>query len=82
MLKIHHNLHLPIPRTTHSTRHVELSPVVPENDELIMAIEQEARGSDSWVLEGSEDAEKLDTFWAGVASDLKKDPDWFDFAND
>ena len=83
MLKIHHGIHLPVPHMTHSTEHMQLSPVTSESDELIVAIEQGGQNSESkWVLDGSQDVGELATFWAGVESDLKKDPDWFDFAED
>jgi|APMI01.1.fsa_nt_gi hypothetical protein len=83
MLKIHKSLHLPVPHMTHSTERMQLSPVTSENDELIVAIEQDSqKGEAKWVLEGPQDVGELATFWAGVESDLKKDPDWFDFAED
>ena len=81
MLKINHNFHLPVPHQLHSTSHLELSPVRSEGDELIEAIEH-YQDEANWTLDNTPDVQGLDEFWTTVEDDLKKDPDWFDFAED
>lgn len=81
MLKLHHNYHLPVPHVMHSTRKLVLSPAQPEDDELIMAIDQ-ARADDNWTLDNTPDVASLDDFWSHVEEDLKKDPGWFSFTED
>ncbi len=81
MLKINHNFHLPVPHQLHSTPHLELSPVRGDGDELIEAIEHDHEEA-NWTLDNTPDVQRLDEFWTHVEDDLKKDPDWFDFAED
>jgi hypothetical protein len=80
MLKLHHSFIPHLPALTHGSHALQLSPVTSDNDELIQAIEDEHR-KDSWQLDAT-DAEGLVEFWAGVEEDLKKDPEWFSFADD
>lgn len=81
MLKINHSLHFPVPHQMHSTSHLVLSPVSSDGDELIEAIERDHQQA-NWTLDSTPDVQQLDEFWTHVEDDLKKDPDWFDFAND
>lgn len=81
MLKITHGFHLPVPHQSHSTARVTLSPVASDSDELIEAIEYDHHDS-SWTLDRTPDVRQLDEFWTHVEDDLKKDPTWFDFAED
>ena len=81
MLKLNHAHHLPVPHLLHSTQRLELSPVASENDELIMAIEQD-HAADNWTLENTPDVASLDDFWTHVEEDLKKDPEWFSFSEE
>ncbi len=81
MLTLHHSHHLPLPHLKHSTGKLALSPVQSDGDELIESIEQE-QANDTIQLENTPDIERLDEFWTGVEEDLKKDPGWFDFADD
>lgn len=81
MLKLHHAHHLPLPHLRHSWHRLVLSPVASENDELIMSIEQE-HAADNWTLDNAPDVAGLDEFWTHVEEDLKKDPEWFNFAED
>lgn len=52
-----------------------------ERDELIEAIET-VREEDVLRLENTPDVVGLEDFWSHVEEDLKKDPDWFNFAED
>ena len=52
-----------------------------EGDELIEAIEHD-QDEANWTLDNTPDVQGLDEFWTTVEDDLKKDPDWFDFAED
>lgn len=81
MLQLHHAHRFPIPHLTHSAHKLVLSPVSSENDELIMAIEQE-HASNNWTLENNPDVAGLDDYWTHVEEDLKKDPEWFNFSED
>lgn len=81
MLTLHHAHHLPLPHLQHSTSRLTLSPVSSDGDELIESLEQE-RADDTIQLESTPDVVQLDEFWTGVQDDLKKDPSWFDFAED
>lgn len=81
MLKINHSLHFPVPNHTHSTSHMVLSPVSNDGDELIEAVERD-REQANWTLDNVQDVQQLDEFWTHVEEDLKKDPGWFDFADD
>jgi len=81
MLKLNHTHHLPVPHLFHSTQRMELSPVQSERDELIEAIET-VREEDVLRLENTPDVVGLEDFWSHVEEDLKKDPDWFNFAED
>lgn len=58
-----------------------LSPVVDDADEIISSLET-AKAEDTIELENTPDVASLDTFWSGVEDDLKKDPSWYDFAED
>ena len=79
MLKLRHRLsRSPF---SQSTRRLRLSTVHHEDDELIEAIEKDHDG-EVWTLDKTPDADGLDKFWTNVEADLKKDPEWFDFAND
>jgi hypothetical protein len=80
MLHLHHSLLPHLPSLSHGSHVLQLSPVTSDNDELIQAIEEEHR-KDSWQLDAT-DAQSLDEFWTGVEEDLKKDPEWFTFADD
>ncbi len=81
MLQISHNAHFPVPHQTHSTSHLTLSPVESDGDELIEAIEHDHE-AENWTLDRSPDVQGLEDFWTHVEEDLKKDPGWFDFAED
>jgi hypothetical protein len=59
-------------------RHLKLSAVAHEDDELITAIEHD-HDDEVWTLEKTPDVARLDEFWTGVEEDLKKDPEWFSF---
>ena len=80
MLKIHHQVHLPIPHMHHSSQKVVFSPAHADNDELIQAIEHDAQ-NEQWQLTDT-DGESLTSFWNGVEQDIAKDPEWFSFAED
>ncbi len=63
-----------------SVRPLTLSAVCSEDDELIQDIEQSTE--QPWELVEVPDVQQLDQFWTGVEDDLKKDPEWFTFAED
>ena len=81
MLKLNRAHHLPIPHLRHSTKVVQLSRVQSESDELIVDIEKD-HSANNWTLDNIPDVDELDKFWTTVESDLKKDPDWYNFAED
>ncbi len=77
-LKSSHHFHLPhMP----SLRTLQLSPVVDDDDEILQSLATDHE-EDTLVLEDVPNVQALDTFWNGVEEDLKKDPTWFDFANE
>lgn len=61
-------------------KHLALSPVPDEDDELIRAIEAD-RG-ETWQLDPMPDTTALGEFWAGVEDDLHNDPTWVSFSDD
>ncbi|MFZ1258082.1 MAG: hypothetical protein WAQ25_01295 [Candidatus Saccharimonas sp.] len=77
MLKIH-SRHLFAPRTFSTTRRMSLSAVKDDNDELLA----DTTADSTWTLDNEPDVRALDDFWSAVQDDLKKDPEWFNFADD
>ena len=61
-------------------RHLELSPVPDEDDELIQAIE--ADHEEPWQLDPTPDTTALGEFWSGVEDDLHNDPTWETFTDE
>ena len=54
-----------------------------DNDELTQAIASDPIDHDNnWTLDERPDTSELEAFWSEVARDLKKDPEWTDFANE
>ncbi len=53
-----------------------------EDDELIQAIESDRRKNATFSLSGDPDVDGITEFWTSVQRDLKKDPNWYTFAND
>ena len=81
MLKLKHHFHLPnITFDAHPP--LELEPIpVDDGDELTQAIAADPIDhDDNWTLEERPDQTELESFWSEVTNDLKKDPDWTDFA--
>lgn len=81
MLKIHHPHSLNLPQLHQPLHRLQLSRVTSDGDELIKDIES-GHEADTIQLEEAADSETLGEFWTGVEDDLKKDPTWFDFAED
>ena len=83
MLKLKHHMHLPS-LTLAARQPLHLAPVPvsdDDDDELTQAIAADpADHDDNWTLEERPDTRELESFWTDVATDLKKDPDWTDFA--
>ncbi len=82
MLHLHHKHSLPIPHFQHSSRRMVLSPARSEQDELIGAIESDHAKNEAWQLDDGPDEAALDKYWKTVEDDIKKDPTWFNFADD
>jgi len=82
MLKLKHSLHLPeISFDSHPP--LELAPIQIDDDELSQAIAHDAVDhDDNWTLDERPDTQELESFWAQVTDDLKKDPDWVDFGKE
>ncbi len=83
MLKLKHHIHLPSwTLGSHTPLHLAPVPVNDnDNDELTQAIAADpADHDDNWTLEERPDTRELESFWSEVTTDLKKDPDWTDFA--
>lgn len=59
---------------------LQFSPIPSEDNELIQAIEQDAR-YDQWNLE-SLDTEQLNRFWSSVQDDIANDPEWVRFSEE
>lgn len=68
MLHLFHKIHLPT--------------VDPLGGGLAEEIVAEQAEPDHMTLEESIDANELATEWNEIVSDVKKDPDWFDFSED
>ncbi len=79
MLHLNHSFNFHLPHFT-SSKELQLSPIVSEDDELIQDIEQSA--GQTWELVDAPDVQGLTQFWTGVEDDLRGDPTWFAFSND
>lgn len=85
MLKLKHSFHLPkISFESHSPLELAPIPIVDtDNDELTQAIRSDPIDHDNdWKLDERPDVNELESFWAEVTDDLKKDPEWTDFAKE
>lgn len=80
MLKLRKTFSLNFLQNLRWTSRPELSRVADDSDELIHAIQLE-RENDTIELENTT-AQQLGRYWAGVEEDLKKDPSWYDFADE
>lgn len=82
-MRLNHSRHFHMPHVDLHTTRMELSPVLADDDELSLAIDNEvsAREND-WELEERPDTTQLDAFWSEVQQDIRKDPDWVDFSKD
>lgn len=63
----------------HANHNLELSPITPEDDELLRSIEN---AHEETMQLDAQDARELDSFWTGVVEDIEKDPTWFRFSDD
>ena len=81
MLKLHRN-HFPhFPDHDHDVPHLmQLSTVAIEGDELLSAIEDDKR-KDDWQFDTT-DTEDLASSWEKIVEDVRKDPEWFNFADE
>lgn len=80
MLKLRKTFSLNFLQNLRWTSRPELSRVADDSDELIHAIQLE-RENDTIELENTT-AQQLGRYWSGVEEDLKKDPSWYDFADE
>ncbi len=84
MLNIKHKLQLGFPHITFDAPHhrMQLSPVVADTEDDLLAELERLQQEDSLTLEETPDPYQLESFWNGVSEDLKNDPQWFDFSVD
>lgn len=78
MLKIRHSHRFSVPHVRHGSQPMALSGPIPEDDELIQAIESD-RNRENWTLSHEPDVRGLENFWADVQADISRDPTWFTF---
>ena len=77
MLKIKQKIHCTLPRFTVWHHRPQLSRPVPENDELIEAIDDEMEANDDdWQLAERPDTKELVQYWDKVEDDIQHDPKW------
>lgn len=82
MLKLKKRLQLPS-LASFSTKQLALSPVIDEDDELIVDAEQQARERDDrWTLDATPDTEQLQRDWEEITDDIRHDPEWITFSDD
>lgn len=82
MLKLKKRLQFP-QLSNLGSKQLALSPVVNEDDELIVDEEQQAQiRDDRWTLEATPDTEKLQHDWEEITEDIRHDPEWISFSDD
>jgi hypothetical protein len=81
MLKFHRNPQFDFPHSIRgSFQHkFAFAPVIDEQDELINGIKEASEST--WDLSDQPEG-ALEAFWDNVVADVRKDPQWNDFAND
>lgn len=81
MLKLKQHFHLPsIAFDSHPPLQLAPVPADDDNDELTQAIAADPIDHDNnWTLDERPDTTELESFWAEVTRDLKKDPGWGKF---
>lgn len=84
MLKLKHRFHLPdLSFDSHPPLQLEPIPAFDDDDELTQAIAADpVDHDDNWTLDERPDQSQLESFWAEVTSDLKKDPGWGKFESE
>lgn len=83
MLKIKQKIHFTLPRFTVWHHRPQLSRPVPENDELIVAIDADTTShGDDWQLSERPDSKQLVEYWTEVEEDIKHDPKWITIAEE
>lgn len=84
MLKLKHHIHLPsITFGSHPPLQLAPIPMDDDGDELTQAISSDPIDhDDNWTLDERPDQRELESFWSEVSTDLKKDPEWTDFAKE
>lgn len=82
MLKLKKRFHFPN-FSGFSSKELVLSPVVDEDDELIVDPEQQAQTRDDrWTLDATPDTEQLQRDWEAITEDIRHDPEWITFSDD
>lgn len=77
MLKIKQKLHITLPHIVLWPHQLRFSRPVPENDELIEAIDDEIlQHDDDWQLSERPDTKELTQYWEKVEDDIQHDPQW------
>ena len=84
MLKLKHTHHLELPHLSLGLpRHMDLSSVPSDSDELAQAIDNDPIDHDNnWQLTNQPDTEALEQYWTTVEDEIKNDPEWTDFAKE
>lgn len=76
MLKIKQKFHLSLPHPSLPHK-LQFSPIEPEDDELIEAINGEmTETDDDWQLDERPDTNQLTQYWDKVEDDIQHDPKW------
>lgn len=83
MLQIKQKHHLGLPQITLFPPIMDFSPIIDEDDELLVDIAADQTSpDDNWRLTERPDGEELTQFWGTVETDVQNDPDWIRFSED